>query len=239
MKWRSLQESGRGVDVRPLREQLAERKALIAEYVPREVRAVHERAISELSAQGIAEKALPAGVRAPSFELKDQNGRLVSSSQLLSRGSLIVCFFRGRWCPFCVAQLEAMNQILPEIEAMEAALVGISPQTVQQSFFMAEQHKLRFPLLSDAGNQVAQQFGLVYRVPEYQQSVYRSAFVNLSLVNGENSWELPIPATYLIDRKGQVLRAFADADYRNRPEPAEIVEWLRIGGRRQLPEAPD
>jgi peroxiredoxin len=92
---------------------------------------------------------------------------------------------------------------------------------------MHDQHKLRFPLLSDAGNQVARQFGLTYRVPEFQQVVYRRAFVNLPFVNGDESWELPIPATFILDRDGTILYASANEDYTERPEPADLVEFLK------------
>jgi peroxiredoxin len=146
---------------------------------------------------------------------------------LLAKKRLVLCFIRGRWCPFCVAQMEAMNLILPEIEQAGATLMAISPQTVQQSFFMRDQHKLRFPLLSDAGNKVARQFGLTYRVPDEQEAVYRKAFVNLPLVNGDDRWELPIPAAYIIDRDGTVLHASADEDYTERPEPADIIQFLQ------------
>jgi peroxiredoxin len=120
-----------------------------------------------------------------------------------------------------------MNLLLPRIEQAGASLVAVSPQTVQQSFFMADQHKLRVPLLSDAGNQVARQFGLVYRVPDDQQAIYRRAFVNLPFANGYNSWELPIPATFIIDHDGMILYASGDEDYTQRPEPQEILRQLR------------
>ncbi len=226
MKWRSLEEAGPNIDSRTLRQQFAERKALIAKYVPPETQAIHARAIAELKDRGIAERILPLGAKAPAFELRDHNQRLVSSTGLLSRGRLVICFFRGRWCPFCCGQLEAMNLILPQIEQTGAALVAISPQTVSQSFFMADQHKLHFPLLSDTGNQVARQFGLTYRVPDYQQLVYRRVFVNLPFANGDESWELPIPATYILDRDGTVRYASAEPDYTERPEPAEVLDFL-------------
>jgi peroxiredoxin len=229
MKWRSLEESAPGTDTRPLREIFAERKALIAKYVLPENRAVHDRVIAELKARGLAENILPAGAKAPAFELADHNGRPVSSTDLLSRGRLVLCFIRGRWCPFCVGQLEAMNLLLPQVEQAGASLAAISPQTVQQSFFMADQHKLRLPLLSDAANGVARQFGLVYRVPDDQQAIYGKAFVNLPFANGDDSWELPIPATYVLDHDGTVLYASADEDYTGRPEPQEILRWLTIG----------
>jgi peroxiredoxin len=226
MKWRSLEESAPGTDIRPLHEIFAERKELIAKYVPAETQAIHARVITELKQKGIAGGALPTGAKAPSFELKDHNAKLISSGDLLAKGRLVVCFFRGRWCPFCVGQLEAMNLILPQIEQAGASLVAISPQTVQQSFFMADQHKLGFPLLSDASNQVARQFGLVYRVPEYQQEVFRRAFINLPFANGDESWELPIPASYILNRDGAVVYTAADEDYRNRPEPMDILQTL-------------
>jgi peroxiredoxin len=227
MKWRSLEESRPETDVRPLCDILAERKELIAKYVPAETQAIHARAVAELKQERLAANILPVGAATPDFQLQDHDGQNVTSSALLAKGRLVLCFIRGRWCPFCVAQMEAMNLVLPEIEHAGAMLAAISPQTVQQSFFMRDQHKLRFPLLSDAGNKVARQFGLTYRISESQESVYRKAFVNLPFVNGDASWELPIPATYIMDRDGTVLYASANEDYTERPEPADIVRFLQ------------
>jgi peroxiredoxin len=165
-------------DLRPLREIFAERKELIAKYVPAEAQGVHARAVTELKRKHLVRNVLPVGAKVKPFQLQDHNGKDVSSSDLLAKGLLVICFIRGRWCPFCVGQMEAMNLVVPEIELAGASLVAISPQTVKQSFFMHDQHKVRFPLLSDAGNVVARQFGLTYRVPEYQEAVYRRAFVN-------------------------------------------------------------
>jgi peroxiredoxin len=226
MKWRSLEESAPTTDIRSLREIFAERRQLIAKYVPPETQAVHAQAVAELKQRHLATNILPVGAKAPAFELKDHDGKMVSSSDLLARGKLLLCFIRGRWCPFCVGQMEAMNLVLPQIEQAGAFLVAVSPQTVKQSFFMHDQHKLRFPLLSDAGNKVARQFGLTYRVPEPQETVYRRAFVNLPFTNGDDSWELAIPATYILDRDGSVLYASANEDYTERPEPSEIVGML-------------
>jgi peroxiredoxin len=226
MKWRSLEEPSSVGDARSLRDQFAERRALIARYVPEETQAIHARVVAELNQQGIARGALAPGAAAPAFQLNDHLENPISSVELLTKGRLIICFFRGRWCPFCVGQLEAMNQILPQIAKAGASLVAISPQTIQQSFFMADQHKLQFPLLSDAGNRVAGQFGLVYSVPDYQKAIYRKVFINLPFVNGEESWELPIPATYILNRDSTVLYASVNPDYTERPEPADILTEL-------------
>jgi len=231
MKWRSLEESSPETDVRPLRDVFAERKEMIAKYVLAETQATHARATAELKSRRLAANILHAGSKIPDFQLKDHDGKSVSSADLLANGPLVVCFIRGRWCPFCVAQMEAMNLVLPEIQQAGATLVAVSPQTVQQSFFMRDQHKLRFTLLSDAANKVARQFGLTYRVPDEQRAVYQRAFVNLPFVNGDDSWELPIPATYIIDRDGSVISASADEDYMERPEPAEVLRALKTDPR--------
>jgi peroxiredoxin len=226
MKWRSLEESDPDTDIRPLHEIFAERKGLIAKYVPTETQAIHTRAIAELKERNLAQNILPVGAKAPEFELQDHDGKILSSPDLLAKDRLVLCFIRGRWCPFCVGQMEAMNLVLPEIKQAGATLVSISPQTVRQSFFMHDQHKLRFPLLSDSGNEVARQFGLTYRVNEEQQGVYRRAFVNLPFANGDERWELPIPATFILEREGTVLYASANEDYTERPEPREILRVL-------------
>ncbi|MGA8216840.1 MAG: peroxiredoxin-like family protein [Candidatus Sulfotelmatobacter sp.] len=227
MKWRSLEESGLEADARPLGEIFAERKELIAKYVPAETQAIHARAVAELKQQRLAANILPVGARIPEFQLQDHDSKIVSSCELLTKGRLVLCFIRGRWCPFCVGQMEAMNLVLPEIELVHATLAIISPQTVKQSFFMRDQHKLRFPLLSDAGNKVARQFALAYRVTDEQRAVYQRAFVDLPFVNGDDSWELPIPAMYISDHEGTVLYAYANEDYTERPEPEDIVRFLQ------------
>jgi hypothetical protein len=114
MKWRSLEEADPTEENRSLREQLAERKELSAKYVPKETQAIHARVIAELKEQSTT--TLSQGTKAPEFVLNDHNGGPVSSPELLKQGRLVLCFFRGRWCPFCVGQLEAMNRILPQIK---------------------------------------------------------------------------------------------------------------------------
>ena len=232
MKWRSLPESAPESGTRRLYEIYADRKELIAKYVPAEIQQIHARVVGELNESGMAQRALQPGDSAPGFKLPDQNGNMVDSADILLRGPLIVIFIRGRWCPFCVGQMEAMNAIVPDLQQRGASVVAISPQTVHQSFLMADQHKLTFPLLSDSHNSVARQFGLVYRVPEYQQEVYRRAFTNLPFVNGDDSWELPIPATYILAKHAadtKVVYAAANPDYTDRPEPDDLLSKIAQG----------
>ena len=157
---------------------------------------------------------------------------MVRSEDLLALGPLVVKFFRGRWCSYCVTELEAWRDLYGQIREREGLMVAISPQTERQSDFMAGQHGLPFPVLSDPGCALAEKFGLVYTVPEYLQTYYLSIMVNLPFVNGEASWRLPIPATYVLDREGRVLFAEAHADFRVRPEPGDAL--ATCGGANRL-----
>jgi peroxiredoxin len=185
--------------------------------------AIGERAVTELFASGIEDRILPVGAVAPEFALKDATGRMVRSEDMLALGPLVVKFFRGRWCSYCVAELEAWRDLYGQIREREGLMVAISPQTERQSDFMAGRHGLPFPVLCDPGCALAEKFGLVYAVPEYLRTYYLSIMVNLPFVNGEASWRLPIPATYVLDRERRVLFAEAHADFRVRPEPGDAL----------------
>ena len=206
-----------------LQDELDEITQNTRKLVQAERLAVSERAVEELFATGIEERILRVGEVAPEFALRDANNRMVRSADLLTLGPLVIKFFRGRWCPYCVTELETWRDRYEELRARGVLLVAISPQIQRQSDFMATQHALPFPVLTDVNNAVAERFGLVYTVPEYYRDYYRSILVNIPFVNGETSWRLPLPATYVLDRGGVVVFAEAHADFRVRPEPEEAV----------------
>ena len=206
-----------------LQDHLDEITANTRHLVQPERLAVGERAVEELFASGIEERILPVGATAPDFALKDATGRVVRSADLLALGPLVAKFFRGRWCPYCVTELEAWRDLYGRLRECGALLVAISPQVQRQSDFMAGQHGLPFPLLTDPGCAVAEEFRLVYTVPQYHRDYYRSILVNIPFVNGDESWRLPIPATYVIGRDRKVFFAEAHADFRVRPEPEEAL----------------
>jgi peroxiredoxin len=209
-----------------LQDQLDEITATTRTLVQPERLAINERAVEDLFATDIEQRILPVGAKAPDFVLRDSTGKLVRSSDLLALGPLIISFFRGRWCPYCVTELEAWRDLYPIVRERKALLVAISPQTIRQSDFTRDQHSIPFPILFDEGCRVGEQFGLAYTIPPFHQQHYRSVLVNLPFVNGDQSWRLILPATYVIDRDGTVLFAEAHADFRVRPEPEEVLRSL-------------
>ncbi len=206
-----------------LQDQLDEITANTRKLAQAERMAINERAVRELFESRIEEKILPVGATAPEFTLNDASGRPVRSADLLALGPLVLDFFRGRWCPYCITEIEAWRDLYPRLREAGVLLAAISPQTERQSDFMVGQHGLPFPVLSDLGCAVAAQFGLAYTIPDYHRDYYRSILVNIPFVNGDNSWRLILPATYVISQAGRVVHAQAHADFRVRPEPEEVL----------------
>ncbi len=143
-----------------LQDQLDEITANTRNLVQPERMAISERAVQELLGSGIEDRILPVGAIAPEFTLPDATGRPVRSADLLALGPLVLNFFRGRWCAYCVTELEAWRDLYTRLRESGALLAAISPQTARQSDFMVGQHSLPFPVLTDAGCAVAEQFGL-------------------------------------------------------------------------------
>jgi peroxiredoxin len=211
-----------------LQDQLDEITANTRTLVQPDRLAINERAVEDLFATGIEQHILPVGAKAPDFALPDTSGRIVRSCDLLALGPVILNFFRGRWCPYCVTELEAWRDLYPIVRDRGGLLVAISPQTTRQSDFTQGQHEIPFPLLHDDGCGTGEKFGLTYTIPPWHQQHYRNVLVNIPFVNGDQSWKLILPATYVLAEDGTVLFAEAHADFRVRPEPEEVLQYVPV-----------
>lgn len=191
---------------------------------------VHEpmhRATAELIASDGASRALKVGDQAPAFILKDPDGHSVSSADLLKQGPLVATFYRGAWCPYCNLDLQALQEALREIEKRGARLVAISPQTAANSRRSQRENKVEFPILSDPHNDVAASFGIRFGLPDYLVDLYKNTFKNnLELINGDDSWTLPMPARFIIGQDGVIRYAEVNPDYTRRPDPSELLPVL-------------
>jgi len=185
-----------------------------------------DNVIRELKTLHFDERALKVGDQIPDFILPDALGNVVSSSDLLVRGPLVIAFYRGAWCPFCNLELRALQEALPDIRALGGQLVAISPMTPDNSLSLAEKHGLEFSVLTDAGLKVASQFGLSYSLPLELKSFMQKAGMDLEQYNGDRSWRLPVPATYVTDHDGIVVSA-VNPDWRERLDPLEIISALQ------------
>jgi peroxiredoxin len=197
--------------------------------------AISERATEDLFNTGIEDRILKPGEQAPAFTLEDaRTGKPVHSADLLALGPLVVSFFRGRWDPYCITELEAWRDLHTQVRERGALFVAISPQTTRQNRNTIEQHALSYPLLSDPGATIAEKFGIAYTIPPEHRRYFQSILINIPFNNAglsyhnatEASWRLPLPGVFVIDRTNTISFAEAHADFRVRPEPADVLAAL-------------
>jgi peroxiredoxin len=213
-------------DLAPVRKELEEFREAISKKAPPERLRAYEQGIDEVRKSGITAKALKVGDHAPDFELSNAAGKKVKLYDLTARGPVVITWYRGGWCPYCNIALRGFQKSLPEIRAAGAALVALSPELPDNSMSTAEKNHLEFEVLSDRGNKVAHAYGIAYKIPKVvvEQSKGR---LDLAKHNGDESSELPLGATYVVDRGGIIRYAFVDSDYRKRAEPSAVVATLR------------
>jgi len=192
---------------------------------PERVKAV-EASINKLREEHLAEKALKEGQTMPDFSLADAHGKTVNLKSLLKKGSVIVAFYRGSWCPYCNAQLSEYQKHLADFKAKGASLVAITPEKPDLTVLTEEQKKLEFPILTDANNKLATKFGLVWGVESELKKIYQEAGLDLEKNQGNDDWKLPVPATYVVGKNGKIKYAFVDVDFSRRAEPSEILKAL-------------
>lgn len=184
-------------------------------------------ATERLVQSGLTNKSLKKGDKAPAFTLPNAAGKPVHSSALLNEGPLVVSFYRGGWCPYCNLELHALQQAFTQMKELGAQLVAISPETPDHSLSTSEKHALKFEVLSDAGNRVAEEFGLVFVLAEELRPIYKDFGIDLPAFNGDDSYGLPVPATYVIGSDGTIVYSLVNADYTQRAEPEDIINALR------------
>ena len=187
---------------------------------------VYEEGIQDVINKGLVASAVQAGDAFVDFTLNNATGASITASELLKAGPLVLTWYRGGWCPYCNLTLRALQQVLPEIKALGANLVALTPELPDNSLKTSEKHALEFEVLTDQDNQVAKAYGLVFKLTPETAEYYKAAF-DLEVYNGNDTDELPLAATYVINTDGKVSYAFLNADYRERAEPAEVLEALK------------
>ncbi|MDZ8056451.1 MAG: peroxiredoxin-like family protein [Aulosira sp. ZfuVER01] len=186
-----------------------------------------ESFINELVSSGIVNQSLKLGDLIPNFTLPNAYGETIEIEKLLVNGPVVISFFRGSWCAFCNSELAALQQALPAIRTLGASLIAISPQTNHHTGLTVEKHELTYEVLSDRSNHIAREFGIVFQIPEYLRPILKEKGYMLPRYNGDESFELPIPATFIVSQDGKVIYAFVDPDYTKRLDTIEIISILR------------
>ena len=198
------------------------------EDISQQLSLFYQKVIDWSKTISLARQALRAGDEAPSFLLPDENGRLVSSRELLESGPLILCFFLGSWSPYCIAELKILSAARPALRSHGAELVAVSHETGDLPRTLKRRQELDLTLLSDVDYGVGLSFGVVFNVPETLKTCLLKCGVDLPGRHSSASWILPMPATYVIDQSGIISAAFIYHDFTMRPDAGAIIEELRI-----------
>ena len=210
-----------------LEQEISEFKAHFVTQIPPSAAEGIDADIKRQVASDVTKHALQVGAHAPDFTLPDVLGKDVPLATLLAQGPVVLTFYRGEWCPYCNLQLNAYQRILPQIQELGATLVAVSPQTPDHSLSLIEKKELTFTVLTDAGNRIARKYGLVYKYSDSLHKVFDQLGINLAEYNGDDSWELPISATYILDQSGTIRTAFVDADFTHRLEPTAVLRGIQ------------
>ena len=210
-----------------LEQELTAFRAEFARTAPAGRAALYEAKIEELRSEFASKSAIGVNDTAPDFALPNPAGKSIVLKDLLRSGPVVLTFYRGGWCPYCNIQLRAYQGALAQITGLGGRLVAISPQLPDNSLDTASKNALTFDVLSDVGNKVSRSYGLVYSLPEEIRSALRSNNKALPSINGDESWELPVPATYVVARDQRVALAYIEVDYRKRPEPEALLTCLK------------
>jgi peroxiredoxin len=209
-----------------MREQYNEYISKFKQNASQEVQDKMRKAINELELSDDG-KGLRIGEKAPNFTLPDATGKEVTLEDMLKNGPVILTFYRGGWCPYCNMELRAYQQQMEDIESAGAELVAVSPQTPDASLSTKEKNELDYFVLSDKGNEVADEYKLVYKLPPYLVDIYKDKGLDLEKANDSDSWTLPVSATYIIKQDGTIAYEYTKADYKDRVEPSGVVEKLK------------
>ena len=186
----------------------------------------YEAALAELRRTDFLDHALRAGDHFPDFMLPNAEGRLLSLQDLLAEGPLVLTFFRGEWCPYCQVVLDALEEVQDSIAVQGATLVAVTPESGGRALETKKRHNAHYEILSDLDNGLGLQCGVVFRLPDPYRRLLEQYDIDHGKRHGNDSWFLPVPATYVVDQDGVIQWAFLDLDFTKRAEPSTIVELL-------------
>ena len=212
-------------------------KETFLKQVPEDIQAIMSRATAKLKEEMAASRSLETGDAAPDFTLPNAQGKPIALAGVRERGPVILSFYRGGWCPYCNLELKALQDNLPAFRRLGAELIAISPEKPEKATETIAKNGLKFEVLTDAGNVIAREYGLEMELDEELRPIYKKWGADLVEHNGDDSFELPMPATFVIDREGTVVEAFVDEDYTNRLDPAEILAAVERAAEDPLADA--
>jgi peroxiredoxin len=218
------------VECRDMDAALSERLARFAEAVRRlnpSFQDAVDRLIARLTKSQVGQSAPAPGDPMPPFLLPDETGKLVSLNALLEKGPVAVTFHRGHWCPYCRINTSALAEVQDQITEQGGQIVAITPDRQEFTIEWKSDSEAHFPILTDIDNGYALSLNLLFWVGDEMKKMIAEAGYNVSQSQGNDSWFMPVPATFVIGTDGTVKARYVDPDYRKRMAIEELLDSLR------------
>lgn len=209
-----------------LKEELRVFAQQMSKNAPQDVLETMGAEIEKLTKSGITDTALKVGDKAPNFELKNSDGDVVSLNSLTQKGNVVISFNRGNWCPFCNIEFKHLQNSVNEIKNAGANLIVISPQLQEKSAEIISENAFEYPILFDKGNEVAKKFGIAFTLAEPLRPIHKAFDMDIPAHNGDESFGLPVPATYVVNRDNKIIYASVNPNWMERAEPSEYLVKL-------------
>lgn len=209
-----------------LEQKIKEYDAIKRTKVPGDVLAVMEGVTEALRASGLGQGAFVTGDQFPDFALPDQHGVVRPLSHYLAEGPVVLNIYRGGWCPYCNLEMQALNIALPELVKRGVTLLGLTPEMPTTAQDTLTANELAITVLSDEGNRVSASLGLVFELPEVLRPIYERFGIDIPASNGDDSFTLPVPATYILGQDRVARYHFVNVDYTQRAEPTQLIAEL-------------
>ncbi len=170
---------------------------------------------------------LKVGQQAPLFEAKDYKGQTVSLKKELEKGPVVLVFYRGFWCPYCNKQLSQLQDSLAFLTNLGASVITISPESDASIAKTVEKTKASFSMLHDPKGTLMNLYQTGFQLDEKTQKKYKGYGIDLEKSNAENGFTLPVPAVYVIDKKGVIQYVYFDPNYAKRTSVQNILQALQ------------
>ncbi len=212
--------------MKTLEKELKDFTDEMTQNVPTEVLDTLISEINKISQAGIVENALNVGDKVPDFEFEDMDRNKISLNTMTALGSVVISFNRGNWCPFCNIDFKHMQRNIAAIEESGSNLFVISPQLIEKSAQLKEENGYDYPILHDKSNEVAKQFGICFTLSDELKTIHHSFGMDIPEHNGDNSFELPIPATYVIGSDKKIKFAYINPNWMERAQIEDIKKYL-------------
>lgn len=210
-----------------LKEQLKKRADGTKQKLAADKHAIMNNATMALVDMDFSKMTLRTGDSVKDFTLTNAINNEITLSEILKNKMVVLTFYRGGWCPYCNMALRALEAVLPEIVSNGASLVAISPELPNKSLSTIEKNELSFEVLSDVDNTVAKNFNLVFSMPKDLQALYKDEWnIRVDEHNGNEDYELPLAATYIINKSHEIIYHFVTERYTERAEPIDIITVL-------------